>query len=259
MFVTEMKNPSRGYPAAIGLGALVSLLIFALGAIPVAAILPYDKISLQSGVFDTFAAVMTDIWHMGWLTSVLSLFVGIGAISGVFAWLGSPSKGLLATAHDGELPQVLHASNEHGMPTHILFVQGLVVTVMSSLYFVIKDVSVVFFLVSAMTIALYLIAYMFMYAAAVKLRYTKPNLVRPFKVPGGLVGIWLTAGLGFFGVLFSFLVAFFPPDQLPVGSPVLYVTLVIVGTVVFCGIPLILHEIRRPNWSMALKSLQPGE
>lgn len=259
VFVTEMKNPSRGYPAAIGLGALVSLLIFALGAIPVAAILPYDKISLQSGVFDTFAAVMTDIWHMGWLTSVLSLFVGIGAISGVFAWLGSPSKGLLATAHDGELPQVLHASNEHGMPTHILFVQGLVVTVMSSLYFVIKDVSVVFFLVSAMTIALYLIAYMFMYAAAVKLRYTKPNLVRPFKVPGGLVGIWLTAGLGFFGVLFSFLVAFFPPDQLPVGSPVLYVTLVIVGTVVFCGIPLILHEIRRPNWSMALKSLQPGE
>ena len=73
MFVTEMKNPSRGYPAAIGLGALVSLLIFALGAIPVAGNLPYDKISLQSGVFDTFAAVMTDIWHMGWLTSVLSL------------------------------------------------------------------------------------------------------------------------------------------------------------------------------------------
>ena len=259
VFVTEMKNPSRGYPAAIGLGALISLLIFALGAIPVAAILPYDKISLQSGVFDTFAAVMTDIWHIGWLTSVLSLFVGIGAISGVFAWLGSPSKGLLATAHDGELPQVLHASNEHGMPTHILFVQGLVVTVMSWLYFVIKDVSVVFFLVSAMTIALYLIAYMFMYAAAIKLRYTKPNLVRPFKVPGGLVGMWLTAGVGFIGVLFSFLVAFFPPDQLPVGSPVLYVTLVIVGTVVFCGIPLILHDIRRPNWSMALKSLQPGE
>jgi amino acid transporter len=259
VFVTDMKNPSRGYPAAIGLGALISLLIFALGAIPVAAILSYDKISLQSGVFDTFSAVITDIWHMGWLTSVLSLFVGIGAISGVFAWLGSPSKGLLATARDGELPKVLHASNSHGMPTHILLVQGVVVTVMSCLYFVIKDVSVVFFLVSAMTIALYLIAYMLMYAAAIKLRYTKPNLARPFKVPGGLFGIWLTAGVGFFGVLFSFLVAFFPPDQLPVGSPVLYVSLVIIGTVVFCGIPLILHAIRRPDWAMGMKSLQPAE
>jgi putative glutamate/gamma-aminobutyrate antiporter len=255
--VMDMKNPSREYPAAIGLGALISLLIFALGAIPVAAILPYDKISLQSGVFDTFAAVITDIWHAGWLTSVLSLLVGIGAISGVFAWLGSPCRGLLSTAHDGELPPVLHAMNSKGMPTHILLVQGGIVTVMSCLYFVIKDVSVVFFLVSAMTIALYLIAYMLMYAAAITLRYTQPDIVRPFKVPGGLGGMWLAAGVGFVGVLFSFLVAFFPPDQLPVGSPVLYVTLVVIGTVVFCGIPLILHAIRRPSW--AKKDVEPGK
>ena len=56
-------------------------------------------------------------------------------------------------------------------------------------------------------------------------------------------------------VIFSSLVAFFPPDQLPVGSLVLYVTLVIVGTVVFCGIPLILHGIRRPNW---VRDVQTG-
>ena len=93
-------------------------------------------------------------------------------------------------------------------------------------YFVIiSDVSVVFFQVSAMTIALYLIAYMLMYAAAIRLRYTKPNLARPFKMPGWACRhVRLTAGVGFVGVFFSFLVAFFPPDQLPVGSPGLYVT-----------------------------------
>ena len=252
--VTEMKNPSTGYPVAIGLAAIVSLLLYAIGAIPIAAILPYEKISLQSGVFETFKAVITDVWHIGWLVQLLSLLVGIGAIAGVFAWLGSPSKGLLATAHDGELPRVLHATNSHGMPTHILLVQGAVVTVMSCLYFVIKDVSVVFFLVSAMTVALYLIAYMFMYAAGIRLRYTEATLARPFKVPGGMVGMWLAAGVGFVGVLFSFLVAFFPPAQLPVGSPVLYVTLVIVGTVVFCGVPLILHAMRQPNWAADVKT-----
>jgi glutamate:GABA antiporter len=251
VYVTEMKSSSR-YPAAILLGAVISLLIFAVGAIPISGILPYEKISLQSGVFDAFNAVISDVWHMGWLAQLLSLLVGIGAISGVFAWLGSPSRGLLATARDGELPHVLHATNAHGMPTHILLVQGAVVTVMSCLYFVIDDVSVVFFLVSAMTIALYLIAYMLMYAAAIRLRYTAPSLVRPFRIPGGFVGMWLTAGVGFLGVLFSFLVAFFPPAQLPVGSPVLYVTLVVLGTVIFCGVPLILHAMRQPNWSKAL-------
>ena len=257
--VVDMKNPSRGFPLAIGLAAIVSLLLYAIGAVPVAGILAYQKISLQSGVFDAFGAVIGDVWHMAWLVQLLSLLVGIGAIAGVFAWLGSPSRGLLATAHDGELPRVLHATNSHDMPTNILLLQGAVVTLMSSIYFVIKDVSVVFFLVSAMTVALYLIAYMLMYAAGIRLRYSQPRLARPFKVPGGLAGMWLAAGVGFVGVLFSFLVAFFPPAQLPVGSPVLYVTLVIVGTVVFCGVPLILHAMRRPNWAKGLSGLQPAE
>ncbi len=251
--VTEMKKPSTGYPIAIGLAAIVSLLLYAVGSVPIAAILPYKSISLQTGVFETFKAVITNVWQLGWLAQSLSLLVGIGAIAGVFAWLGSPSKGLLATAQDGELPRVLHATNRHGMPTHILLAQGGVVTVMSCLYFVIKDVSVVFFLVSAMTIALYLIAYMLMYAAAVRLRYTEPALARPFKVPGGIVGMWVAAGVGFLGVGFSFLVAFFPPAQLPVGSPVLYVTLVIFGTVLFCGIPLVLHALRQPDWAANAK------
>lgn len=254
--VTEMKTPSRGYPAAVGLGAVISLIIFALGAIPIAAILPYGKISLQSGVFDTFSAVIVDVWHIGWLVPALSLLVGIGALSGVFAWLGSPSRGLLATAQNGDLPPALQATNKHGMPTHILLLQGVIVTVISCLYFVIKNVTVVFFLISAMTVALYLIAYMFMYAAAIRLRYSEPSLARPFTVPGGLIGMWAVAGIGFLGVLFSFLVAFFPPDQLSIGSPTTYVGLVIVGTVVFCAIPLLLHSARRSFWA---KAVQPAE
>lgn len=136
--VIDMRSPSRGYPAAIGLGAMISVLIFALGALPIAAILPYEKISLQSGVFDAFGAVLTDIWHMGWAVAALSLLVGVGAISGVLARLGSPSRGLLETAHEGELPPILQAKNRKGMPTHILLVQGLIVTVISCFYFVIR-------------------------------------------------------------------------------------------------------------------------
>ena len=249
--VMEMRSPSRGYPAAIGLGALISVLIFALGALPIAAILPYEKISLQSGVFDTFSAVITDIWHMGWAVSALSLLVALGAISGVLAWLGSPSRGLLETAREGELPPILQAKNSKGMPKHILLVQGVIVTAMSCFYFVIPDVSVAFFLISAMTIALYLIAYMLMYGAAIKLRYSAPTLQRPFKVPGGTAGMWLTAGVGFAGVAFSFIVAFFPPDQLPVGSPLLYTALVTFGIVLFAGIPLIIHHVRRSGWATA--------
>jgi amino acid transporter len=175
--VMDMRSPSRGYPAAIGLGAVISILIFALGALPIAGILPYEKISLQSGVFDTLRrGHHGHLAHAaGWSPS-LSLLVGVGAISGVLAWLGSPSRGLLETAHEGELPPMLQAKTNKECPRISCSCKGLIVTLMSCFYFVIKDVSVAFFLISAMTIALYLIAYMFMYAAAIKLRYSQPDL-----------------------------------------------------------------------------------
>lgn len=246
--VREMHQPSRSYPLAVLIGSSISALIFVLGALPIAAIIPYDQIVLQSAVFDTFAAVIANIWHMNWLVSLLCLLVAIGGIGGVVAWLSAPSRGLLATAHDGELPPGLRAMNAHGMPTNILLIQGIIATVISCLYLVLKDVSVAFFLLSAMTVALYLIVYMLLYAAAIRLRYTEPDIPRPFKVPGRSVGIWLTAGIGFLGVLFSFIVSFIPPTQLPIGSPAFYVMTVIIGTVVFSGVPLVLHAMRKPSW-----------
>jgi amino acid transporter len=179
--MVEMHSPGRSYPLATGLGALIAMVILALGAVPIAAILPGDKISLQSGAFDAFGAVITDVWHLGWLTQMLSLLVGLGAISGVFAWLGGPSKALLATADDGELPPVMQTTNRDGMPGHILLGQSVVVSHMPSIYFGGQAVAVVFFLLSAMTVALYLIACMLMYESAIRLRYTRPKLAQHFQ------------------------------------------------------------------------------
>ena len=110
-------------------------------------------------------------------------------------------------------------TNKNGSQINILLIQGCIVTVLSSLYIVMKDVSVAFFLLSALTIGLYLIMYMLMYAAGIRLRYTQPQLPRSYRVPGGNAGMWIIGGGGFLAVLFAFTVTFFPPSQLPVGSP----------------------------------------
>jgi hypothetical protein len=60
--------------------------------------------------------------------------------------------------------------------------------------------------------------------------------------------MWIIAGVGFVGVAFSFLVGFFPPTQLPVGSPTLYVGLVVAGTVVFTGLPLLIGLLKQTSW-----------
>lgn len=235
----ELKNPQKQFPAAMFLAALISFGLFTLGALAVAIVTPYNQINLQDGLLVTFTQLF-DHYHIGWLTNIISLLIAFGALAGVMSWISGPSRGLLWTAHDGELPEFLKKTNKNGVQIHILLIQGCLVTVLSSLYIVMSNVSVAFFLLSALTIGLYLIMYMLMYASGIKLRYTQPDLQRSYRVPGGNTGMWIIAGIGFLAVLFSFIVTFFPPSQLPVGSPAFYTGLVITGTVIFVGIPIII-------------------
>jgi len=185
---------------------------------------------------------------ISWATPFVCLLLAFGGIGGVMSWISGPSRGLLWTAREGEIPPLLAKTNANGVQINILIVQGVIVSILSLAYFVMSDVSVAFFLLSAVTITLYLIMYMLMYAAAIRLRYSQPALARGYRVPGGMVGMWVIAGVGFAGVVFAFVVGFFPPTELPVGSPTLYVGLVAGGTIVFTGIPLLIGLLKRASW-----------
>jgi len=243
----ELKNPSRDFPKAILLSVVIIVALFLLGSLALAAIVPADRIALDQGPMQAFQIALTG-FGLGWLVPVLALLIALGALAGVMSWITGPSRGLLRTARDGELPPFLAKTNKNGVQVVILMIQGAIVTVLALLYFVMSNVSVAFFLLSAMTITLYLVMYMMMYAAAVRLRMTRPQAPRSYKVPGGLPGLFAVAGLGFGGVAFAFVTSFFPPSQLPVGSPSTYVTTVAAGFVVFIGLPIVIHALRRPSW-----------
>lgn len=243
----ELKNPARDFPKAILLSVVIIVGLFLLGSLALASIVPADKIALDQGPMQAFDIALKG-FNLGWLVPVLAMLIALGALAGVMSWITGPSRGLLRTARDGELPPFLAKTNKNGIQVVILITQGIIVTVLASLYFFLKNVSVAFFLLSAMTITLYLVMYMMMYAAAVRLRITHPETPRSYKVPGGMIGMLLVAGIGFAGVAFAFVTSFFPPSQLPIGSPATYVAVVAIGFVVFIGLPILIHSLKRPSW-----------
>lgn len=249
----ELQNPQKQYPKAMLIASGLSLVLFTLGALAVAIITPYKEIGLQSGLMETFDYFFSH-YHMNWMTNVMSMLIAFGALGGVMSWIAGPSRGLLWTARDGELPKSLTKTNKNGIQKNILFVQGGIVTVLSGLYIVMDNVNVAFFLLSALTVGLYMIMYMLMYAAGIRLRKTQPDLPRSYKVPGGNMGMWLIGGIGFLAVLFALILTFFPPAQLPVGSPTTYVALVAGGNILFLAIPIIISFVmERKNGKTATK------
>ena len=243
----EMKNPARDFPFAILISVVLIVVLFLLGSLALAAIVPKDQIALDQGPMQAFTVALA-AFKLSWLVPVLAVLMALGALAGVMSWITGPSRGLLQTATEGEIPPFLAKTNRAGIQINILLTQGVIVTVLASLYFFIKDVSVAFFLLSAMTITLYLVMYMLMYAAAIKLRVARPDIPRTYRIPGGVAGMIFVAGLGLAGVVFAFVTSFFPPSQLPIGNPTIYVAIVLTGFIVFVGMPIVIHSLKKPSW-----------
>lgn len=239
---SELKNPKKEYPKAMLIASVLSFLILGLGALAVAVILPYDKITLQAGVMETFKLVF-DHYHLNWLTNVLAVLVVIGCAACIISWMSGPSKALLFTAQDGELPKFLTVVNSNGIQKNILLLQAAIVTILCSIYFVIDDVSVAFFLLSSLNATLYLIMYMIMYLSCIRLRKLKPDYPRPFKIPGGVNSLRIFAGLGFAAVTLAFVLSFIPPSQLPISSPQYYIAFIMIATLFFLTVPIIISKI----------------
>ncbi len=247
--VKECENPSRDYPLAIAIASVLTVCIFVFGTLAIGFIIPQNQITLTQSLLIAFDNLFA-YFHASWLGPIMALCLAFGVLAQVVAWVGGPSKGLLQVGCAGYLPRFMQRTNKAGVQVGILMVQGCIVTLLSVLFVVLPSVQTAYQVISQLTILLYLIMYMLMFAAAIYLRYREPDTPRSFRIPcGKYFGMWVIGGLGLLGSLVAFLFSFIPPGQIPVGSPAVYVGILIVGTLVFAGIPLLIYSMRKPSWA----------
>jgi glutamate:GABA antiporter len=95
--------------------------------------------------------------------------------------------------------------------------------------------------------------YVLMFAAAIRLRYTMPDVKRAYRVPGGNLGMWCIASLGIVGSAATFFIGFFPPAQIATGNQFFYVTFLILSVILACLAPAIILLFKKPEWNHPLK------
>jgi glutamate:GABA antiporter len=89
---------------------------------------------------------------------------------------------------------------------------GLVATVLMIAAFQINGAnsSRYFAAVLGLTISTTTISYLFIFPALIKLRYSRPDVPRPYRVPGGMVGAWICSVVPTFWALLATVALLWP-------------------------------------------------
>ncbi len=237
----EVKNPQRDYPKALFYSTILVISTLSLGSLAIVAVVPKESLSVVSGLIDAYA-VFFKSYNMPWMTSIIAVLIILGGLSGVSAWIIGPTKGLMVSARDGSLPAKFAHINKYGAPTTILFTQAIIFTILSSAFILFHSINAAYWMLSDLCAQMALLVYVFMFAAAIKLRYSKPNQPRGYIVPGGNIVMWLLSVIGILCCLTAIIIGFVPPTQIPVGNVFIFESFLVGGLILFVLIPWFLSK-----------------
>lgn len=248
--IKDLKHPSKQFPVVVFVSMILAFLIFVIGTVIIAMMVPEGQINLLY----TLNTVYRDLGATIGFPDLYVVFVYLGmanSFAALITNLAGPSYMLGQAGRSGFLPKWLQNNNKHGMPSRMMYFQMLFMTIVAFIVFFLPNVEGFVALITQAITILYMIYYVLMFVAFLKLRYEQPNRPRSFKVPGGMVGAWIVAGIGILAAVFAIVIAFYPPAQLKkeVGSAFTY-DIIILGLLAFVFLCcfLIYRASRKHNW-----------
>lgn len=232
----EVKDPQRDYPRALFYSTILIISTLVFGSLAIVIVVPNQQLSVVSGLIDAYT-IFFNTFHMPWMIKVIAVLIVIGGLSGVSAWIIGPTKGLLVSARDGSLPEFFTRVNRHGVPVTILVTQGIIFSLLSTVFILLDSINAAYWILSDLSAQMALLVYIFLFSAAIKLRYSQPDQPRAYKIPGGKPVMWLVSGAGIICCLLAMFIGFIPPTQIPIGNIYFFESFLIVGLFIFVVIP----------------------
>lgn len=240
----DVKNPSKDYPRALLYSALIILLTLIGGSLAIALVIPREQINLVSSLIDAYS-IFFKAYHLEWLVPFIVGTILLSSLSSVSTWIIGPTRGLWAAAKDGNMPNYFAKLNKYGAPSRILILQGIIATALCVVFLLMPSVNSSYWILTALTAQLALIFYLLIFFSVIRLRYQKPQVPRPYRIPGGKVGIWLIAGSGIITTLGAIILGFLPPGDLHITSTKTYEIILFAGIIILSLPPLVISIFKK--------------
>jgi amino acid transporter len=193
----EMRNPRRDVPRTIIIAGVLIGAFYLISTIGMQVVIPAEEISETSGLLDVLTAVFG--------TGAFTTAVGVGILYAFFAalipWTIGANRAAAEASEQGDLPPVFKKmSVKRRTPVGAAGFTALVSATITLVYGVLfsvtnGDIDSLFWSLFAFSSIVFLLPYVAMSLAFLRLRSQDPGAHRPYRVPGGVVGAWLSVML----------------------------------------------------------------
>src|SRR3954447_8167705 len=210
----EMKDPQKDVPFTVLRAAMLAVVLYGVPILSIIMVLPADKITGLGGFIDAMKTVFTVYGGagdaIGKVTAAAFILV---LLSSGTTWLMGSDRSQAVAGYDGAGPRILGTfSTKYGTPIVVNFLSGCVSTLVMVLAFQLSggDAEKYFSAVLNVVLLFTTISYLSIFPTLIKLRYSHGHVYRPYKVPGGMAGVWICGLLTTFWALLASVVGLFP-------------------------------------------------
>lgn len=233
----EIHDAGRTVPRAILVSLPIILLLYLAGTVSVLVALPAGEITGLQGIMQAIQRAEARLGLFG-VSPLASILITLTALGSVGAWLASVARIPFVVGLDSYLPPSLAKIHpKWGTPWVALLSQALITAVFVFLGQAGTSVRGAYDALVSMTIIWYFIPFLYLFAAAIKLRGEAK--VPGFKIPAGSTGVAVLGVVGLLTTSASIGLSLFPAEDDP--NKLLAVVKVVGLTLVMVGVGVIVY------------------
>src|SRR3954453_9073884 len=183
----EMQDPQHDVPISVVRAGIIGVLLYSIPVFGIILVLPPEAVTGIGGFLDAVATTFSVYGGAkDFLLGVVTLALVATLLTSGAVWMIGSDRILAVAAYDGAFPGYFGRFNARlGTPVRVNTLSGICASI-----FMIVAVAAFnggadakFAVVLTIAISTTLISYLWIFPAALKLRYTHPGVERPYRVP----------------------------------------------------------------------------
>jgi glutamate:GABA antiporter len=238
----EIRDPRKTLPRAVMASGAMIAVIYILGTFAVLSMIPAADVDAKSGVFQALTQGST-LLKIGFVGVLAAMLVSVGNAGGVGSTVAGISRVPFVVGIDRYLPAAFGKIHPKWKTPYIsILVQAILSAAVLLLSQINETTRGAYQSLIDITVIIYFIPFLYMFAAAMKLA-TRPDRAankQAVLIPGGRLGVYLTAGLAAAVTFASIIFSIIPPGDS--SNKVLFEIKVIGSSIAAIAVGLVLYD-----------------